>query len=422
MSVDFPTSYPANAASASKPVDNQTLQETFAAVLRRSGTERGGSQTNTLLEILRPAAESAGENRNQTRRETQQQIAKNDFTQINQKLLNKSEVRSNDMNADDQHRRDRSEALRNDYQERIEQRRTLQQSAPSPASQGTSPPDVARPGMVKPSEVLLNQNHSLLQQNASEVAGASVQPLSPGASAPKSTANAMQMNVSPLANINTPTMMPTSAPPPSAPPQTFTIFTPAGRFGQAQKKSEEYEDEKEEKVEEKKQNHPFAMLEAFRAETTRPIQQKHPQQTKKLPSQPVPQQVAATPREEPKEIEADKNRIIKTLQHLLNSPQNFSAQKKEETNQPDQARYLKRVAEACEAAARYAPIRIKINLDHLGTMTLRFYHKAGRLALCFETPTRESAEFLRNNLNGLQTLLSKRNVKTMDVEILLLRY
>jgi hypothetical protein len=38
--------------------------------------------------------------------------------------------------------------------------------------------------------------------------------------------------------------------------------------------------------------------------------------------------------------------------------------------------------------------------------------------LRFETPSKESEQFLRNNLDGLQTILTKRNVKIVSVEVL----
>jgi len=407
MSVDFSAPHPTHTPSVSKPMDVQTLQETFAAALRRYGTERGSTPTNTLLEVLRPAQDSAGEDRNQIRRETQQHAARNDFTQIDRNLLNKSEMRSNEMNTDYRHRLDRQETLRNDYQERVE--RNIQQPAHSPAPPSTPPVDVTRP-----SEALPNQPQSLPQaQQIPPIASTNV----PSPTIPNATPSAVQTSIlqANILSVPTASQVVQAVPPPAAPPQAFTIFTPTSRFGQSQKKSED-EEEKEEQVEEKsaKKPQPFAALEAIRAETSRPVRQNPSRQSNELASQPPLQQVAERFREKPKEV--DKARSVKTLDDLLNTS-NISVKKKGEQNQQEQTRYLHRIAAACEAAARYAPIRIKINLDHLGTMTLRFYHKSDKLALRFETPTRESALFLRNNLDGLQSLLAGRNVKIMDIEI-----
>jgi flagellar hook-length control protein FliK len=109
---------------------------------------------------------------------------------------------------------------------------------------------------------------------------------------------------------------------------------------------------------------------------------------------------------------------VKTLAEFLNtSPQNISAPQKEESNQSNAEQQLNRIAAACEAAAHYAPIRIKLHLEHLGTLTLRFFYNADKLALRFETPSKESARFIQDNLDGLRTILSKRNGKIACAEI-----
>jgi len=422
MSVSFTPSHPANTASVGKSVDVQTLQEAFAVALRNYGMERG-SFTDTMLEVLRAphANNAAGDDQNQ-RQEHQQQADRNDFTNIDRKQLDRSEIRSSDMNSAYRDRIDRNETLRNDYRERIE-RSESQQSAVQTSPSSPTTPSASSLDVTRPSEPMQTREHSSPQQNVPPVVSTNNQPLS--ANVPSSVPNIGLANVV-MSGGNVPASMPTPIAPQVVPPQAFTIFTPSGRFGQTQRKTGNKEHEEEESVEgkEPKKQKPFAEFEAIQAEATRQTRQNLSRQSKELIPQPELQQVAEKPREKsrhekPREVEPDQSRNVKTLEEFLNTPaQNVSVQKRGEPDRPNQMQYLNRIAAACEAASYYAPIRIKINLDHLGTLTLRFFHKADKLMLRFETPSRESAQFLRDHLDGLRTILSKRNVKIADIEIL----
>jgi len=424
MNVEFPSTYPANPVSTSKSVDVQTLQETFAAVLRSYGMEKGGLQTNTMLEVLQSASltDNTGD-RNQQRRDNQQYANRNDFTQIDRKLLDKSEVRHGEMNADYRDRVDRLETLRTDYQARIE-RSELPQSAsqanvPNSASSASLLPDHARPHELPP-----GTDHSPQQKNVPVNAGTNSVPLSADVAAPNSTVVSGSAGLAIPMNANGP-MVPLSTAPQVVPMQTFTLFTASGRYGQMHEKPDdkESEDEKEESVEEKpvKKKQPFAMFEAIQAEATRPSRRNHVRQSQEAPAQTGTRQIGEKLREKPKRSEGEQSRnvqAVKTLEEFLNAPQNVVVSKKEDTNQPNQSQYLHRIAAACEAASHYAPIRIKVNLDHLGTLTLRFFYQSDKLMLRFETPSKESTRFLHDHLDGLRTILSKRNVRLASVEVL----
>ena len=416
MSIDFPSSYPVNATpAASKSAEMQALHEAFATALRSYGTEKNGSQTNSMLEVLRadPSDGANSQDRNQQRRENQQQVDRTNFTQSDRKLLDKSETRSSEMNADYQNRRDRQEILHNDYRERIDR----SELPPSSVPNATSSQDT-----VRPNESLPNVNHvpSPQQRNVLEIVPASSQPLQANPVIPNSAASFGQANVVLPMNLNAPATMPVVSQ--NVPLSTFTVFTPSGRFGQSQeqaddKENENEEEESDEKKTDKKKQQPFAVFEAVRVETTRPVRQK----PLKKPQESVSQSDISKIVEKPKEVEAEKSRSIKTMADMLDAPaQNVAAQKKGEANQSNQ-QYINRIAAACEAAAQYAvqntPIRMKINLDHLGTLSLRFFHKADKLTLRFESPSKETALFLHAHLDGLKTLLSKRNVKIVDIEI-----
>jgi hypothetical protein len=419
MAVDFPSSYPVKPEStASKPVDMKSLQETFAAILRSYGTERGGSPMNTLLEISPMHNADNGDN-NQQRRENQQHVERNDFTKIDRKLLDKSEIRSSEMNSDYQSRSDRQEILRNDYKEKIERSDLPLSSTRMDAS----------PSGAFPIESLPNENHLPQQNNALGIVSTNSQPLSVStvpvmnSVTPNGIVGGQTNTVLPT-GMNAPISTPTPVTPQTAPPQAFTIFTPSGRWGQSQEKVDEEENDEEkpdEKKVSKKKQSPFAFFEAIRSETARPIQQNHARQQKEpiaKAEQRIVESLQKELEEKPQEIEPEQTRSVKTVEDLLRTAeQNISIQKKGESNQPDQSRYLHRIAAACEAAAIYAPIRMKINLDHLGTLALRFFYKADKLSLRFETPTGEAARFLRDHLEGLKTILSKRNVKIVDIEI-----
>jgi len=412
MTVDFPSSYPANATSANKPVDVRALQEAFAVALRNYGTERAGTASDTMLEIIRPGSHP-DDDRNLRRR-----ADRNDFTNVDRKLLDKSEIRSSDLNADYRERIDRSESLRNDHQARVErgelQQPIVQTDASRPTTSTTSttssPPDA-----VRPNEPMPNREHSPPQNNAPGTANTNSQPLS--ANAPNNVPNVVSANVL-MPGRNVSVSMPAPVAPQAAPPQTFTLFTPTGRFGQTQSKEKENEEnEEEESVEgkEPQKHQPFAVFEAIQTEAARQVKQ----HVSRQPKEPVAKQEIHRVTEKPREVEPDQSRHVKTLEEFLNTPaQNVTGHKKGEPQPPNQMQYINRIAAACEAAAHYAPIRIKLNLDHLGTLTLRFYHKSDKLTLRFETPTRESAQFIRDNLDGLWAILSEGNVKIASIEIL----
>jgi hypothetical protein len=427
MTVEFPPSYPATPHPISKPVDVQTLQETFAALLRSYGTEKGGSQTNTLLEILRPAlSDNADKNdQKQPYRENQPHTERNDFTQIDRKQQDKSEVRSGDMNTDYRNRSDRQSTLQNDYHKKIE-RGELPQSAMQ-TNTATSASSIVSSADGEPNE-LPPPGHPLppQQKAGAERVGANSPPgltLPNPAAAPNSAANNVQAGLAMPMNMHASGAIPTPAASQVTPPHAFTVFTPLGRVGQTQEKADDKEkenEEEEESVEEKpgKSKQPFAAFEAIRTETSRPLQRNRSQQPKESVVQPELSQRVVKSREKPKEAEPEHVRSVKTVEEFLNtSVQDVTVAKKGESNQPNQMQYIHRIAAACEAAAQYAPIRMKINLDHLGTLALRFSYKADKLALRFETPSKESAQFLREHLDGLKTILSKRNVKIVEIEI-----
>ena len=417
MAVDFPSSYPAApVVSAGKPVGVQTLQEAFAAALRHYGTEKSGTSTGTMLEVLRPVPHTDGapaEDRRQQRHEQQRHIDRNDVANLDQKLLEKSEIRSNNILSEYQDRIDRNGMLQNEYKGRVEQNE-LQQSAVQASVQSTATPTCTPVDVVSALDPVPNRDYQPPQQNVPAAIDTNPQPLS--ANTPNSLASTGQVTVL-LPGGNVPALSPTPVVPQVVQPQTFTVFTSQGRFGQAQGKTDDkndLEEEDEEFVEgtETKKTQPFAEFETIRS---RPYISRHP---KAQVAQPGLRQAVEKPRERPTEVEPEQVRNDKALEEFLNaSPQDVAMPKKGKANQPNPSQYLNRIAAACEAASHYAPIRIKLNLDHLGTLTLRFYHKADKLTLRFETPSKESAQFVNDHLNGLRTILSKRNVNIAQMEI-----
>ena len=417
MSVDFPSSYPTNTPTSvvGKSADVQTLQEAFAAALRNYGTENGITATDTILEVVRPASQTDntnGDDRNQQRQE--QQANRSDIVSVERKLLEKSEVRSNDMNVDYRERTDRNETLRSDYQGRLDRNESQQQTV----QPNISNPAIPLPDAARPSESVSGREMVSSQQTipATTVTNSQV----PSANVPHNAPNGMpktgQMNVL-LPGSNIPAALPRASVSPVVPPQAFTVFTPSGRLGQAHKKADGKEQEDEESVEgqESIKQHPFAVFEAIHAETMRQPRHNVARQPKEPDSPPITEK----PHAKPKEVEPAHTQNVKTIAELLDMPpQNVGASPKEKPNQSSQLQYLNRIAAACEAAAQHAPIRMKLNLEHLGTLTLRFFHKSDKLALRFETPSKESAQFLRDNLDDLRTILSKRNVKITSIEIL----
>jgi len=430
MTVDFPASYPSSAAPSGKPIDVQTLQQTFAALLRSYGTEKGGSKTETLLEILRPSPsdKTEGHDRNQQRQDNQQRTDRNDFTPIDRKLLDKSEIRSGEIIADYQNRLDRQDSLHDAYRARVER---------SELSHSTIPADsfpLALPGTSanapRPSEVPPLGEHAPPQPSAvPQVAGTHSQSSLASTAVPSSAPSSALANTAGMPmNMNVPVSAPIVSQ--ASPTATFTVFTPSGRWGQSQKDSEDPDsdnnsdnnggdDEEGSKEKNSKKQQPFAVFEAVRVETTRPLH-RHQSRQSKEPAPQITEKFSEETSEKTREAEPQSLRNVKTIADLLAVPtqsvtvQSVTVQKGGESNQ---SQYLHRIAAACEAASQYAPIRMKINLDHLGTLTLRFYYKADKLALRFNTPSKESARFVRDHLDGLRTILSHRNVQIADMEI-----
>ena len=407
MTVDFPFSYPPRTASAGKPVDVQTLQETFAALLRTYGTEKGGTPTTALLEIIRPSDRTDDNDQHQPHREKQPPLEKSDWAPIDRKLLDKSERRNSEMNGDYRNRVDKRAALQNDYQEQSERSEPPVQATVS-APSATFLADTARPNELP----VLGNLFSSQQKESAERVNANFVSRPANIAVPNAPAIGGQLTSTMPTSMNVPVSMPTSIASPSPPPQTFTVFTPLGRLVSSKEKADDTEDKEEEQREANpaKKKTPFAAWEAIRLETARPIHRNPLRQSKEPHASPELRQVL----EKPKEPSLNG----KAMENMLNtSAQNVVESKKGESDQPNPMQYIHRIAAACEAAAQFAPIRMKINLDHLGTLALRFFYKADKLALRFETPSRESARFLRNHLDGLQAILSKRNVKIADIEI-----
>ena len=423
MTVNFPSSQSANVAPANKPADAQTLQNAFAALLRSYGTEKTGTYADTMLEILQPTsrAENATDaDRNQQRRNQQQHVDRNDFAPIDQKRQNQSEERHNEINALYQDQLDRKETLRSDYQERDE-RNVHRLAIPAETSQlKVTVPLLDGKQPNEPATILTHSPPQ--QQNVSEIVRINNPSLPANTAIPNSEATQVQTSML-MPGGSVPMSMPMSAAPQTAGMQTFTLFTPSGRLGQIQDKMDEKENEDEEPVESNrvKKKQPFAVFEAIHAEALRSTRKNHARQPKEPISQTELHRITEKPtREKPTEAEPDQSRSTKTLDELFTKQeQSVSASKQGESNQANQAQYLNRIAAACEAAAQYAPIRMKINLDHLGTLTLRFYYKykTDKLTLHFETPSQESERFIRNHLDGLRTILSRRKVNIVDIEI-----
>jgi hypothetical protein len=368
------------------------------------------------LEILRPTPPDEAKEHDRH----QQHSERNDFTQTDRKLLDKSEIQTDALSADYRNRLDQRDMVQNDYWEKIErcelQPSTDRVDTPSLAMSAAPSPDAPRPHNSMPHE----QHAPPQQSNVPQIAGTNSLPSLMDTTAPSSIPGSGQVNVGIPMSMNAPASIPTSVVPQAVPSPTFTVFTPSGRLGQPQEKSDEKENEDEEGIEENtdKKTQPFAVFEAVRMETARPIQRNHSRQLKESVFQSNIQQVTGKPPNKLKEAEPEQSQSVKTMADLLEVPvQNVVPQKKREPNQPNQTQYLHRIAAACEAASQYAPIRMKINLDHLGTLTLRFFYKAKKLALRFETPSKESALFVQEHLDGLRTILSARNTTIADIEI-----
>jgi len=434
MSVEFPPSPLASPASSGKPVDvpspsppsPPTLQSAFAAVLRRYAANTGGMLTNTMLEILKAPVDNT-HLRNQQRQETPSHTNRTDLTQIDRKILDKSELRQHDLSTDYQRRGERQVTVRNEYHEKLDRRESSQPSGPVASSQAATLNNQSL-DQPRPSEPPPSRNDAPQQRIATEIASAS--PLAAGVAAPNNIANNGAAGWGMSMPVNAPAM-PLAVAPQVVPPQTFTIFTPLGRWGQTQEKSDDKEDEeeKEERATDKKpgtKKTPFAIFEAIHTEITRPPQRKSVRREPQAGTH--VQQVAEKLRVKPRENEPDQpqntqavemavKKAVRTLDELLHTSQHVLVQKADKAEKPDQMRYLRRIADACEAASHFAPVRIKINLDHLGTLSLRFFFQSDRLMLRFETPTKESARFLREHLAELRTIISERNVKLASVEV-----
>lgn len=85
--------------------------------------------------------------------------------------------------------------------------------------------------------------------------------------------------------------------------------------------------------------------------------------------------------------------------------------------QMDRVRLIQRVASACQSGAHQnGTVRVKLNLDRLGSLTVRMTKRSDRLDVRFDAETEIAVRLLRENVDELKTFLSERNVHLDQIE------
>ncbi|MDR0522797.1 MAG: hypothetical protein LBH00_13240 [Planctomycetaceae bacterium] len=425
MSIDFPkipesvSPLPlSKSAAESSVLPAQSIQQAFSAALRSryAGQSSTGSESpaSALLDIIaaKPQREQEPPHREkqiaENRQQLKQQQAEQTYqTQIDRKLQNQSETRKHDKEAG--------------YERQIERPHRLEHKNGAGGTDSGQMQTAANPGKTVqipllndiPIPGILTKKHVPPPQTVS--LPVMPQPGSPNLSGGTS-GTAVNLSVSLPGSVPSVSAAAFSMPS-AADHRIFSLFTLSGKWGPSVENKETESDDSEDEQEETEnlqsiKKHPFADLTAIFTENTRPIRRlfspdsppKPPEERKNSELQPEP---APTPNRVPSPVP----NTVAWESLSVSAGQNPSAAKNDtKTQETDRQQYLQRIAAACEHAVRNAPVRMKINLDHLGTLSLRFFTKAKRLEMAFDPENEAAADFLRQNLKELQAVLAEQEV------------
>jgi hypothetical protein len=431
MPVSLPTHYTANVDSSGKMRNHQLAQQSFDAfvqILNASEEQTNQDEPDKNLE------------RRDLNRSTAQKKA--DTNLLDRKLLNQTEQRGGE--------------LESEYEKHLEHKAFNNEQRPNKAKiesigEGKSKIEQAY-GASGTIPYSFSRNLSREKNPLSATGGSSNAPSTVQSSAaPASTVatNNIQANL-PNQNISASVALP-NAPAAGIPVvddttatvaavaktaaflnRDITIFSATGHLKKDEetdkkKDQEDREDEEQAKRKNKKKKQPFEALTILLPEPVRLTQtqyaaptERQSHQQKQQPQQTLQPIISDSVRLAQDAVSTEQQTPQTQQQPVTDSP--ASPETLLEESGTSQEHFVHRVAAACEAAIyQQSPIRMKINLEHLGTLSLRMNPKGNALSLRFEAGSSESATFIGENLDELKLLLRKRNVLLETLEIVHLK-
>jgi hypothetical protein len=415
MSIDSATTYPGGNATNGGVRDTNVLNpirydEAFAAAIKAVSSK-------TVLDTIQNLSQTSdkdGNDRNQQRKEHNELADRGGIALDNRKSLDKTELRTAGIDNEYANRNERRTDLRNGHQDKLDR---AERTSPTVETKIT-------PTVSESVPTLLHLEGIAVDSQNTVVPGAGVVTLQGTISnvSPAMNPVAVSPNV-PFANLTGAVLVQPVPPPnsmlkPMPNPQTssqlVSVWTVFGRVGQVKNTAKD-EDEKEEAVEKKKEKkrQPFATFGAVLAETVPPIQPKHRKQ-----QQSSAELEAVTHRIEEHQNKEEERKGTTPADILKSNGQDISVSKEQPKEPPDRTQWMQRVAAACQSAAnRSGTIRIKLNLDNLGSLSVKLMSKSNRLSVRFEAASEEAVAFLSESLNELKMILANRNVVLDQVEI-----
>jgi hypothetical protein len=427
----------------------EALRSAFTEALRNAMVGRNRQSENSAT---KNAEEQPQKQHHEQSRDWELQTQRRDFTKENKQVLDKraldkSEIRHSDIEAD--------------YAQGID-RQTWAVRQPQPTSPPSESTLSAAPPVIPPTSLQATPPN-VTPLSSSPVFVPSTTPLQLSTVVPASyrVANSQQIPLNaesetvgvpvfcpPAGNsspINTVTVNALSA------VSAMTIFTITGKFGQIKN---EDKDEKRNSAYEKKKDRKTAisLFNQIAFETTqnqeqnirslRDVQQQPDQQPESAENQNFSVQHSKTDgnntSKEPDEALTDKISLKDFLDEkqpakeqeepdeavleLLRRMSGDFVQRRElsepAAKQLDRFQWIQRVTAACKSAANQnGTIRFKLNLDRLGTLTLKITSQSNRLSVRFETASDVAAQMIREDLDELKSVLAEQEIVLESVEV-----
>lgn len=448
----------------------ETLRSTFAGAIF-SSLSRSVSQTDTILQATEPVdSADARQERDKDDRRTRDHYEDRD--RLDRRRTDRSEFREEDLRSDYQKRLDRRERNRDDYERKTDRidavtapenksmSSTLATTVPGGAGQTGDRANRAELSLPR----IVARTDTVVASHAS--ATGSVPPnVSNTVSAARPGINAVSMNGN--------TAIPAAAAQAFQVSQgavshgqlgaasVLTIFTVSGRMEAERREIESRNaslDKKKDKKERLSSSFSTAVFEAFEQVRTGPAlrpgeMNDHPESipiqevfsdlsgpneekseseshresgsegfslesfTKLETPEPTQTLPESTWDEEPASVLTNPDPTELIRETGIDAAERADLQSSQD-EQMDRVRLIQRVAAACQSAANQnGTVRIKLNLDRLGTLTVRITSRENKLSVHFEPTSTVAARLLRDDLESLRSTLLERDLFLESVEI-----
>lgn len=414
------------------------------------GESPGAASESTLFE----ATDASTERHRELDQERNTEARTRDYSRSERRELDRSEVRQEDLSNEYDHGRERRQDAGKDFTRKIDRAESLAATDAVrdrvPFSEGRA--DASLP--VPAASAVSDHPFSLASTPSTSgadlpgvgaipgsflLAGASSQFAGPTDAAGAMTNVAMPVMPTPvLPNLsgNVSTSLQAAA-------SVLTIFSASGRVGNKDERDDAVSEKKKEKKERTVSSFGTTVFDAFLETDRKNTTVDHVRQTESFRVRETEGESSESGKTE--DASPKERRDGNSLEHLLKDSKNEPSENVVPTSsesarpvsaeggasmveapenpapeeQLDRVRFLQRVAAACQSTAhQQGNLRIKVNLDRLGTLTIRSSRQGNKLAVRFETSTEAAAQLLRDHLDELKSLLDEQNVVLDQIDIL----